>query len=133
MLRPPGTCECWVFIFELSGRPLPVRMRLTYLRVCELRPTLFILFLGESIMGILKFIKNFFNKVQDNTHLNFEHRCCFAHQIHNIAGSSADGVVTVAMRSGKTAIYELTSEQYSYTSYTGQRNWYYRFIEYTEN
>ena len=72
-----------------------------------------------------------FKKKVDNSHLDFEHRCCFSHQIHSIAGSSKDGEVEVEMKSGKTAIFLLSSVRYpSAGEYTGQRNWYYKFIKY---
>jgi len=66
--------------------------------------------------------------------LDFEHKCCFQHQVAGIGVGlrSGDGeIVLVPMRSGKTARYKVTSERYSYVfDDTGQRNWRFEFQGY---
>lgn len=65
---------------------------------------------------------------------DFEHRCCFKHQIYKIGrGTKAGGgeLVEVDMQSGKTAIYKLYSDRVSYAfDDTGQRHWKYLFVRY---
>lgn len=75
-------------------------------------------------------------KKADTSHLDFEHRCCFRHQIVDIGRGTLQGdgeVVEVDMQSGKVAIFQLTSFRYNHTfDDTGQRNWCYKFIRYKE-
>lgn len=96
---------------------------------------------------MIEWIKNLFKKeilpeerTVDNfgEHPNdFEHRCCFQHQIQNI-GKRITGVygeiIEVTMQSGNTAIYKLFHERFSYSGEdTGQKNWKFLFIKYKQN
>ena len=66
--------------------------------------------------------------------LDFEHKCCFRHQVANIGTGLKDGcgeIVLVPMLSGRIARYKVTSERFSYTfDDTGQRNWLWQFQGY---
>lgn len=66
--------------------------------------------------------------------LDFEHTCCFRHQVANIGTGLKDGcgeIVLVPMQSGRIARYKVTSERFSYTfDDTGQRNWLWQFQGY---
>lgn len=68
--------------------------------------------------------------------IDFEHRCCFRHQIVDIGRGTQYGdgeEVEVEMESGRIAIFQLTSERCNYAfGDTGQRNWHYKFICYKE-
>lgn len=72
----------------------------------------------------------------DTSHLDFEHRCCFRHQIVGIGRGTQQGdgeEVEVDMQSGRVAVFRLTSERYNVLfDDTGQRNWYYKFLRYKE-
>lgn len=67
---------------------------------------------------------------------DFEHRCCFRDQIVSIGSGTKHGdgeEVTVAMQSGKTAVYRLYAERCDYSADdTGQRHWRYHFVKYKE-
>ncbi len=76
-----------------------------------------------------------FRKKKDNKHpLDFEHLCCFHHQIAKIGEGIKHGngeLIRVPMKSGKIAVYKLTSERYNVVfEDTGQRNWFFKFIGY---
>lgn len=65
--------------------------------------------------------------------LDFEHRCCFHHQIAHIGKGTrddwSDQEVEVEMQSGRKALYLLTKHDNNYGG-TGQRIWRYEFIKY---
>lgn len=65
---------------------------------------------------------------------DFEHRCCFKHQIINQGKGTKSGggeIVEIDMESGKIALYKLYSDRVSYVfEDTGQRHWKYLFIGY---
>ena len=82
-------------------------------------------------------MKKLNNRTRDDfgEHPNdFEHTCCFKHQIEHIGVGTKNGdgeEVRVTMESGKIAIYRLFSERYNYTfEDTGQKNWRYHFVRY---
>lgn len=64
--------------------------------------------------------------------LNFEHRCCFPEQLNYKGFRNGSGeLVEVPMESGKIGIYKVTSERYNTIfDYTGQRNFFFKFIKY---
>ena len=73
-------------------------------------------------------------KAAEKFKLDFEHRCCFRHQVANIGSGLKSGngeIVLVPMRSGKIAEYKVTSERYNMAfEDTGQRNWFFAFQGY---
>lgn len=65
--------------------------------------------------------------------LDFEHRCCFRHQVAHIGTGLKDGrgeIVLVPMQSGKVARYEVNAEPFSWSANTGQMNWRFEFQGY---
>lgn len=66
--------------------------------------------------------------------LDFEHKCCFRHQIDSIGKGVRNGngeIALIEMTSGKTAKYRVTSERYNMAfEATGQRNWLFEFQGY---
>ena len=69
--------------------------------------------------------------------LDFEHRCCFRHQVASIGEGIQHGdgeIARVPMKSGKVALYKVTSERFGFTSAddTGQRNWHFEFQGYVD-
>lgn len=67
--------------------------------------------------------------------LDLEYRCCFRHQIVGIGEGIKNGsgeIARIPMKSGKTALYKVTSERFNYSSAddTGQRNWHFEFQGY---
>ena len=73
-------------------------------------------------------------KLAKKYNLDFVHKCCFRHQIINIGEGIEYGygeIVRVPMKSGKIALYKLTSERVCVVfEDTGQRNWYFEFQGY---
>ena len=65
--------------------------------------------------------------------LDFEHRCCFHHQIYHISKDIKDNwldqEITVRMLSGKLARYLLTKHNDMYGG-TGQKIWRFKFLNY---
>ena len=69
--------------------------------------------------------------------LDFEHRCCFREQVVNIGRGLQQGQgeeVVVPMRSGRDAIYSVTSTPYNTMIWdqTDQRNWRFEFLRYAD-
>ena len=68
--------------------------------------------------------------------LDFECKCCFIEQIFGIGSGIKNGngeTVQVPMKSGKMALFTLTSERVSYVfEDTGQRNWFFKFVQYED-
>jgi len=89
--------------------------------------------------GFLGWKKYFIYKVYEITpHYNdFEYRCKFKEQISHIGKGIRNGTgeeVEIPMKSGKVAKYRLYAEDYNpIFDNTGQKNWYFNFIEYKNN
>jgi hypothetical protein len=65
--------------------------------------------------------------------LDFEHRCCFRHQLKYPGLVDGSGeIVLVKMKSGRMARYKVTSEQLEPFNNTGQKNWKFEFQGYNE-
>ena len=69
-----------------------------------------------------------------NNLLDFEHKCCFHHQVSHIGKGLIEGsgeIVLVPMKSGRVARYRVTSERYNFVfEDTGQKNWFWKFLGY---
>ncbi len=71
-------------------------------------------------------------KAAKKFNLDFEHRCCFRHQLNYKGLRKGNGeIVEVPMESGKIGLYKIISERYSLIfEDTGQRNWKFEFQGY---
>jgi hypothetical protein len=86
------------------------------------------LMLSEEAIGIERSRESFGNHPND-----FEHTCCFRHQIENIGDGIRNGsgeIITVDMQSGKRAYFKLFSKDYNPFARTGQKNWRFIFCGY---
>lgn len=67
-----------------------------------------------------------------NGSLDFELTCIWRNQLKfNFYTKDKKEYAEVPMQSGKTALYEMTSERFNYVfEDTGQKNFYFKFIKY---
>jgi len=79
--------------------------------------------------GIKRFLRG--EKIDLN---DFEHCCCFRHQLNYAGLKDGNGeLVEVPFVSGKTGIYKVTSEDYTPFNHTGQKNWYFKFLHFKKD
>lgn len=71
-------------------------------------------------------------RLAEKYNMDFEHRCCFRHQINYKGLKHGNGeIVEVPMRSGKIGLYKVNSDRYNIAfDDTGQRNWKFEFQRY---